>query len=157
MSTSTATPSQTDEVLPLTEAEQEIQSLTRQIAQGELLGVIDADLQHPPQVLLELLAKVRDGADLVVGSRHVEGGGVSEWSLVRRFLSRGAQVLGLIILPNVVGRVSDPMSGYFVCRRTAIADTELNPRGYKILLEVIGRGDIQVIDEVGYVFRSRIK
>lgn len=126
-----------------------------QVARGELLGVIDADLQHPPQVLLELLAKVRDGADLAVGSRHVEGGGVSEWSLTRRFLSRGAQVLGLLILPHVVGRVSDPMSGYFVCRRAAIADTELNPQGYKILLEVIGRGHINVIDEAGYVFQER--
>ncbi|RZM82631.1 glycosyltransferase [Leptolyngbya iicbica] len=126
-----------------------------QVAQGEILGVIDADLQHPPQVLLDLIAKVRNGADLAVGSRHVEGGGVSEWSIVRRFLSRGAQVLGLLILPNVVGRVSDPMSGYFVCRRAAIADTELNPRGYKILLEVIGRGNFEVIDEAGYVFQER--
>jgi dolichol-phosphate mannosyltransferase len=126
-----------------------------QVAQGEILGVIDADLQHPPQVLLDLIAKVQGGADLAVGSRHVEGGGVSEWSIIRRFLSRGAQVLGLLILPNVVGRVSDPMSGYFVCRRAAIADTELNPRGYKILLEVIGRGEVEVIDEAGYVFQER--
>jgi dolichol-phosphate mannosyltransferase len=70
-------------------------------------------------------------------------------------LSRGAQVLGLLILPNVVGRVSDPMSGYFVCRRSAIADIELNPGGYKILLEVIGRGNIRGIDEAGYVFQER--
>ncbi|MEM6518527.1 MAG: glycosyltransferase [Cyanobacteria bacterium P01_C01_bin.70] len=126
-----------------------------QVAQGEILGVIDADLQHPPHVLLELIAKVRDGADLAVGSRHVEGGGVSQWNIMRRFLSRGAQVLGLLILPNVVGRVSDPMSGYFVCRREAIAGTELNPKGYKILLEVIGRGNIQIIDEAGYVFQER--
>ncbi len=126
-----------------------------QVAKGEIIGVIDADLQHPPHVLLDLVAKVRDGADLAVGSRHVEGGGVSEWSIIRRFLSRGAQVLGLLILPNVVGRVSDPMSGYFVCRRDAIAETELNPKGYKILLEVIGRGNIQAIDEAGYVFQER--
>jgi len=126
-----------------------------QVAQGDLLGVIDADLQHPPGVLLQLIAQVRNGADLAVGSRHVEGGGVSEWSIMRRFLSRGAQVLGLLILPNVVGRVSDPMSGYFVCRRAAIADIELHPKGYKILLEVIGRGQVEVIDEAGYVFQER--
>lgn len=126
-----------------------------QVAQGEILGVIDADLQHPPHVLLDLLTKVRNGADLAVASRHIEGGGVSEWSLARRFLSRGAQVLGLLILPTVVGRVSDPMSGYFVCRRAAIAEVELHPRGYKILLEVMGRGTIGVIDEAGYVFQER--
>jgi dolichol-phosphate mannosyltransferase len=126
-----------------------------QVARGEILGVIDADLQHPPEVLGELLQKIRAGADLAVASRHVEGGGVSEWSLTRRFLSRGAQVLGLLILPGVVGRVSDPMSGYFLVRREAIAGPVLNPVGYKILLEVIGKGTIETIAEVGYVFQER--
>lgn len=95
------------------------------------------------------------GADLAVGSRHVEGGGVSEWSLARRILSRGAQTLGLLILPGVVGRVSDPMSGFFMVRRSAIAGPLLNPKGYKILLEVLGRGRIDTITEVGYVFQER--
>ncbi|MFK8184688.1 MAG: glycosyltransferase [Phormidesmis sp.] len=126
-----------------------------QMAQGEILGVIDADLQHPPEVLLSLLQSVLDGADLAVASRHIEGGGVSDWSIVRRFLSRGAQLLGLIVCPSVVGRVSDPMSGYFMVRRSAIAGPELNPLGYKILLEVIGRGNIGPIAEAGYVFQER--
>ncbi len=126
-----------------------------QVAQGEILGVIDADLQHPPEVLLNLLQATLDGADLSVASRHVEGGGVSDWSVVRRFLSRGAQVLGLMVCPAVVGRVSDPMSGYFLVRRSAIAGPILNPLGYKILLEVIGRGTVQKIAEVGYVFQER--
>ena len=126
-----------------------------QVAQGEILGVIDADLQHPPEVLLKLLQATLDGADLAVASRHVEGGGVSDWSVIRRFLSRGAQVLGLIVCPAVVGRVSDPMSGYFMVRRSAIAGPALNPLGYKILLEVIGRGNIKEIAEVGYVFQER--
>ena len=89
------------------------------------------------------------------GSRHAEGGGVSEWSALRRALSRGAQFLGLCVLPTVVGRVSDPMSGYFMVRRSAIADTELSPLGYKILIEVIGRGRIARIAEVPYVFVER--
>lgn len=126
-----------------------------QVARGELLGVIDADLQHPPEVLLELLNTLQSGYDLALASRHVEGGGVSEWSAVRRFLSRGAQVLGLIILPSVVGRVTDPMSGYFLLRRDAIANRPLNPKGYKILIEVIGRGNVKLIGEVGYVFQER--
>ncbi|MGC1310578.1 MAG: glycosyltransferase [Phormidesmis sp.] len=126
-----------------------------QVAQGEILGVIDADLQHPPEVLLKLLQATLDGADLAVASRHVEGGGVSDWSVIRRFLSRGAQVLGLLMCPAVVGRVTDPMSGYFMVRRTALAGPKLNPLGYKILLEVIGRGTIKDIAEVGYVFQER--
>ena len=126
-----------------------------QVARGEILGVIDADLQHPPEVLLKLLQATLDGADLAVASRHVEGGGVSDWSIVRRFLSRGAQVLGLIVCPAVVGRVTDPMSGYFMVRRQAIAGPHMNPVGYKILLEVIGRGNIGEIAEAGYVFQER--
>ncbi|MBL1174436.1 glycosyltransferase [Pantanalinema sp. GBBB05] len=126
-----------------------------QVAQGQVLGVIDGDLQHPPETLLHLLTAIRQGADLAVASRHVEGGGVSNWGLIRRFLSRGAQLLGLLILPNVVGRVSDPMSGYFLVRRRAIAGQLLNPMGYKILIEVLGRGEIQQVAEVGYVFQER--
>jgi dolichol-phosphate mannosyltransferase len=126
-----------------------------QIAEGEILGVIDADLQHPPEVLLELWQEMTRGADLALASRHVEGGGVSEWSLARRFLSRGAQMLGLIILPEVLSKVSDPMSGYFMVRREAIANKPLSPVGYKILIEVVARGKFRWIAEAGYVFRER--
>jgi dolichol-phosphate mannosyltransferase len=126
-----------------------------QVARGSVLGVIDGDLQHPPETLLKMIDQMRLGVDLVVASRHVESGGVSDWSFTRRLLSRGAQLLGLITCPAVVGRVSDPMSGYFLVRRNAIANAPMNPCGYKILLEVIGRGHIQEIAEVGYVFQER--
>lgn len=126
-----------------------------QAAQGEVLGVIDADLQHPPELLLKLWGEIARGGDLAVASRHVEGGGVSDWSPIRRVLSRGAQTLGLIILPEVIGRVSDPMSGYFMVRRSCIAGRTLSPVGYKILIEVIARGRVPWIGEVGYVFQER--
>jgi len=126
-----------------------------QVAQGQVLAVIDGDLQHPPHILRELLTNMEQGADLAVASRHVDGGGVSSWSVIRRFLSRGAQILGLVILPGVLGRVSDPMSGYFMVRRSAIANATMNPVGYKILLEVIARGKVRQIAEVGYVFQER--
>ncbi len=136
-----------------------------QAAQGEILGVIDGDLQHPPETLTQMLDQMLDqrfnpngdipNVDLVVASRHVEGGGVSDWGFIRRVLSRGAQMLGLLILPNVIGRVSDPMSGYFMVRRSAIANCTMNPLGYKILIEVLGRGQIDTVAEVGYVFQER--
>jgi dolichol-phosphate mannosyltransferase len=128
-----------------------------QAARGELLAVIDADLQHPPEVTLGLYKEIMGGADLAVGSRHVEGGGVSDWSVLRRILSRAAQMIGLVILPRVVGRVSDPMSGFFMLRRSAIEGVELNPLGYKILIEVIGRGRLRWIGEVPYVFKERVR
>jgi dolichol-phosphate mannosyltransferase len=127
-----------------------------QAARGEILGVIDGDLQHPPEILLQLWGEIEKGAELAVASRNVEGGGVSEWSVIRRFLSRGAQVLGLIILPEVIGRLSDPMSGFFLVRRSVIFDRPLSPVGYKILIEVAARGKIKWISETGYVFRERI-
>lgn len=128
-----------------------------QAARGEVLAVIDGDLQHPPEVVVSLWKAMERGVDLGVGSRHVRGGGVSDWAVYRRILSRGAQLLGLLILPRVVGRVSDPMSGYFMVRRSAIADKTLNPVGYKILIEVLGRGNIGGITEVGYRFRERFE
>lgn len=128
-----------------------------QAARGEILGVIDGDMQHPPEVILKLLDKIDQGADLAVGSRNIEGGGVSDWSIFRRFVSRGAQIIGLIVLPGVVGRVSDPMSGCFLMRREAIAGRTMNPLGYKILIETIARGSFRTIAEVGYVFRERVE
>ena len=80
---------------------------------------------------------------------------MSSWSFVRRFLSRGAQLLGLIVLPRVIGRVSDPMSGYFMVRRSSIIGRTLHPQGDKILIEVLARGAVLEITEVGYVFQER--
>ncbi len=128
-----------------------------QAARGDVLAVIDGDLQHPLEVTVALWNEITNGADLAVGSRHVEGGGVSDWALHRRVFSRGAQLLGLMLLSSVVGRVSDPMSGYFMVRRSAIAGKTMNPLGYKILIEVLGRGEIKRIGEVGYVFRERVE
>ena len=126
-----------------------------QVARGEILGVIDGDLQHPPKVLLKLWQEIERGADLAVASRNVEDGGISDWSIIRRFLSRGAQMAGLIVLPEVVSRLSDPMSGYFMVRRDVLAGCTLRPLGYKILIEVLARGRIRWIGEVGYVFQER--
>ncbi len=128
-----------------------------QAARGQVLAVIDADLQHPPEVTLALWRDMEGGADLAVASRHTEGGGVSDWGVVRRALSRGAQLLGLLLLPSVVGRVSDPMSGYFMVRRSAIESVPMRPLGYKILIEVLGRGRIRWIAESPYVFRERVE
>ena len=126
-----------------------------QLARGSMLGVIDGDLQHPPELVLTLWDKLSEGADLAVASRNVKGGGVSDWSIRRRILSRGAQVIGLTVLYSVVSRVSDPMSGYFMLRRSVIAGKSLSPVGYKILLEVLGRGAAERVTEAGYVFRER--
>ncbi len=126
-----------------------------QAARGNLLGVIDADLQHPPEITGSLIAAMHGGADLAVGSREAEGGGTSDWSLLRLMISRGSRMLGRMILPGVLSRVSDPMTGFFVVRRTAIEGVVMTPCGYKILVELLVRSRMREIVEVGYVFRSR--
>jgi len=105
--------------------------------------------------LEDLLKAMDNGVDLAVASRHVEGGGVSDWSAIRRLISRGAQLIGLALLPEVLSRVSDPMSGYFIVRREAIEEQALEPLGYKILIEVLARGKVERIAEAGYVFQER--
>jgi len=126
-----------------------------QAARGKVLGVIDADLQHPPEVLPMLWGQTQSGADLAVASRWVPGGGVSDWSLRRRMIYWTAQTLGRFVLPKVVTRLADPRSGFFLVRRETLAGVTLDPRGYKILIEVVARCNIGNIAEVGYVFRER--
>ncbi len=126
-----------------------------QAARGEVLGVMDGDLQHPPEIVLKLWPAIQEGVDLVVGSRYAESGGVSHWNLGRRLVSRGAQWIGLMLLPGVFRRVSDPLSGLFLVRRQAIAGIPLSPKGYKLLVEVLARGRVRTIAEVGYIFQER--
>jgi len=123
-------------------------------AKGNILGVIDADLQHPPEIVLELLKKVRSGADVVIASRYVEGGGSEGWSMNRKIISRASKVLAALLLPSIRG-IKDPLSGFFLLRREVIDGVELSPTGYKILLEVLVKGKAREIAEVSYIFSER--
>jgi len=123
-------------------------------AKGDIVAVMDADLQHPPQVLADLLKAVDAGADLVIASRYVKGGGCEGWGLVRRIISKGAIFLAHLFLPQTRG-ISDPMSGFFMLRREVIDGADLRPTGYKILLEILMEGHYQKVAEVPYTFRVR--
>ncbi len=127
-----------------------------QVARGEILAVMDADLQHPPELIARLwtLLQQRD-IDLAVASRHGNGGRVGDWNLFRQMFSLGARLAGMLLLPKVLGRVSDPMSGCFAVRRSSLRNVTLKPKGYKILIEVLSRAQLKGIREIGYVFSSR--
>src|SRR5208282_204594 len=124
-------------------------------ARGDVWGVMDADLQHPPETLTALAAAVRQGADLAIGSRYVPGGGTSDWTWVRRFISRTATHMAATVLPLKLAAVGDPMSGMFMVRASALRGAQLNPLGYKILLEVIAKAHYKKLVEVPYVFQER--
>jgi len=119
-----------------------------------LVIVMDADLQHPPEVLPGLLSAIESGADVVVASRYMPGGGVPGWSLFRRTASRVAGLIAHILLPRT-RRVHDPMSGYFAFRREVITGINLSPTGFKILLEILVRGSYRKVVEVPYRFGTR--
>ena len=126
------------------------------VARGDVLGVMDADLQHPPEVLSSLAEAIReDDVDIVVASRYIAGGGTSQWSWLRRFMSKGATHLAACVLPLTLADVSDPMSGMFFVRASAISGVRLNPLGYKILLEVLAKARRRAYVEVPYVFEQR--
>ncbi len=124
-------------------------------ARGDVMAVIDADMQHDEAVLPSMVNEILAGADICVGSRKAEGGGYGEWSKSRRFVSWTATVMAQQILGTVA---SDPMSGFFAVSREQFtqAEEKINPRGFKILLEFLARSnpDAKVV-EVGYVFRNR--
>ena len=121
---------------------------------GEILTVMDADLQHPPEKIKEMVEKIHNGAEIVVGSRYVVGGEIENWSFKRRFYSKGARAIAYLLLPKS-REVKDPLSGFFMVKRKVIEGIELHPIGYKILLEILIKGKYKNVEEVPIVFKDR--
>lgn len=120
-----------------------------------VLAVIDGDGQHDETLLPRLYAAVRDGHDLAVGSRYVEGGGTGDWDSGRAAASRWATQLARKVTRT---RLSDPMSGFFVLRREVLeaALPRLSGTGFKILLDLVASSPEPLrMTEVPYTFRSR--
>lgn len=125
-----------------------------QVAHGDVLATINADFQHPPSILPEMLRKI-ESADLVVATRYAAAGSVGRFPPHRRFLSAGARCVGLLMVPQVFRRVSDPLSGCYMFRRQAMEDIELRPAGFKSLIEVLARGRVEKVAEHGYEMQAR--
>jgi dolichol-phosphate mannosyltransferase len=121
-------------------------------ANGEFMVVMDADLQHPPEVVPNML-KALESNDLVVASRYCKGGSPGEWTLSRKIVSFVANLLALLLAP----RIKDRTSGFFGFRRTAVDHTSLNSLGWKIGLEVMVRGRYNSVTEVPYTFALRTR
>jgi dolichol-phosphate mannosyltransferase len=125
-----------------------------QAARGEFLVVMDADLQHPPEKLPELLAPLEsNAAEFVIGSRYVPGGSTQEqWTLYRMINSRVATLLAR----PFAGDTRDPMSGFFALRRGTFERAEhLTPLGYKIGLELMCKCRVQKVQEIPIDFGTR--
>jgi len=120
-------------------------------ALSDVFIVIDADFSHPPVLIPRLYEEIRKGNDIVIGSRYMEGGGIRKWPLKRRIISIGATFLGRLLFPDI----TDPVSGFFAVKKEVVDKAPLKPRGYKILLEVLGKGIWKNDKEIPFEFVDR--
>ena len=121
---------------------------------ADIVGVIDADLQHPPELLPQLWKAMESGTDLALASRYAANGSMRNWHVVRQGLSRLAIWLTLPLQKPEI-RVLDPMSGFFLVRRSCLRDLALETQGFKILLEILVRGKVESVTEVPFSFGER--
>jgi dolichol-phosphate mannosyltransferase len=116
-----------------------------------VVGVMDADMSHPPSLLPRMFATMqRSAADVVVASRYVAGGGTRNWPIVRLMMSKLACVLARPLTP-----VRDATSGFFLIRKDIAQGVRISAGGFKICLELLVRGRPKSVIEVPYVFAGR--
>jgi dolichol-phosphate mannosyltransferase len=120
-------------------------------ATGDILGVMDADFSHPPELIPKLIEPIVKGdADIVFASRYVKGGGVEDWPMIRQITSNGARLLA-----RPLTGVRDCMSGYFFMRKEVIEGVKLETVGFKLGLEILVKGRYKKVVEVPFTFRDR--
>lgn len=119
-----------------------------------LLGVMDADLQHPPQLLPELLKQL-EYSDIAIASRYAKEEGVKGWNPIRAAVSRLSTLAAIPLISKKNLQVTDPMSGFFLLHRRCIEGLSFQTTGFKLLLEVLVRGHIRKVREIPYHFGLR--
>ncbi len=123
---------------------------------SEYTCVMDADLQHPPEKVREMLETARrTDADVVVASRYAEGGSYTGLSgTMRRAVSVGSKYLARIVFKEA-RKTSDPMTGFFLLKNEAISGIQFRPTGFKVLLEIlVCAPELKVVEEP-FDFRAR--
>jgi glycosyltransferase involved in cell wall biosynthesis len=126
-------------------------------ARAPWVCVMDADLQHPPELIPQLYRHAQiNKADIVVGSRLAAGGDASSLGFKRTLISRLFATVTRIAFPVRLGKVTDPLSGFFIVRRTAVNLDILRPDGFKILLEILVRCPDLRVSEMPIHFGHRL-
>ena len=124
------------------------------LAKGEYMACMDADLQHPPIVLKYIYRAMESGADFCIPSRLIPGGDDGGLNWYRKFVSGTARKIGQVMLP-CLRKISDPTSGLFMFRREVIENADLQPIGWKIMVEVLAMGTYSKVIEIPYKFQQR--
>ncbi|AWI06118.1 glycosyltransferase [Clostridium drakei] len=125
-----------------------------EIAKGDIIAVMDGDLQHPPEILNEMIKALYKGADIVIPSRFIPGGDDGGLNLFRKLISAGARYMAKALLKKV-RKFSDPTSGIFMFRREIINNKMLRAIGWKILMEILVIGEYKNPVEIPYKFCDR--
>ena len=115
----------------------------------EYIGVMDGDLSHDPIILNDMVGEL-ENCDIVIGSRFNKDSLVENWKWWRRVVS----VVG-VFLAKMISGVGDPLSGYFMLKRSVIDGVQLETKGYKILFEILVKGKWSTIKELPFTFRMR--
>jgi dolichol-phosphate mannosyltransferase len=123
-------------------------------SRANLLGVIDADLQHPPALLPDLL-RAAEKADIAIASRYARSEGTKGWNVLRAAVSRLSTLAAAPLISKKNLGVTDPMSGFFIIHRRCIEGLTFQTTGFKLLLEILVRGRIRKALEVPYNFGLR--
>src|SRR5688572_129794 len=107
-------------------------------AQAKWMCVMDADLQHPPEMIPRLYRQAqKSGADVMIGSRLAAGGDASSLGFTRNVISHVFAWTTRLTFPQRLRKVTDPLTGFFMTRRAAVDPEGLKPDGFKILLEIL--------------------
>lgn len=129
-------------------------------AETDHVVVMDGDLQHPPELVPTLAARMQDtNADVVIASRYIEGGHAGGLSgEVRKLVSRVATLVTKAMFPRRLRNCTDPMTGFFALKLSSIDVDALRPEGFKILLEVLARGSKRelLVAEEPFIFGNRL-
>lgn len=124
-------------------------------AASDRIIVMDGDLQHPPELLPKLLMGLTSH-QAVIASRYCQGGDPGGLSGAHRhFVSKSSTYLSRMLFPKALKHVTDPMTGYFGVRKSALNLDDLKPTGFKILLEILARHPHLSITEVPLKFGER--
>lgn len=126
-----------------------------ELSTGKYIAVMDADLQHPPEIVLNMLTTIKEtDVDIVLPSRFIKEGNDGGLSLKRKLISFTARIIARMFIKSL-RNISDPTSGIFLFKKEILNKKKLRPTGWKILMEILVICEYKNNIEIPYKFNAR--
>lgn len=122
-----------------------------QAAEADIILVTDADGQHELSKIPELYQTIKEGYDIAIGSRYIDGGGIVGWPWYRKAMSWGATFLSRFFFPSI----TDSGSGFFAIKKSVVINSPLKPQGFRMAFEILGKGNWKTVKEIPYTLNIR--